>query len=164
MSKLKFVVAAVILCGIVLTSCSEDKDTDFSIENFTVTAVKGLNGSYVPASASMKSSDILFILRVTNGVSGTAPGLSREAVTYFTITSDSTLYSNAGDIAPNEDLTGYFQASDQINGSKIYNWDHQFGPLFSVTKKQKHNFKFTIKLDDGRSFVVQPGFYELLPQ
>jgi hypothetical protein len=162
--KIVFAASVVVMLGIVLISCSDDKDSKFSIDNFTVTAVKGFNGSYAPAAPSIKVSDVIFILRVTNPVSGTSPGTSKQTVTSFTITSDSTLYTSVGDIAPNTDLTSRFQASDQINGTHIYNWDHQFGPAFLATKKQKHNFKFNITLDDGRSFTVQPGFYELLPE
>jgi len=165
MLKMKVVIAAfaVAILGTALTSCFGDKDEKFSIDNFTVTAIKS-NSAYVPAPSSTKALDIIFILRVTNPVSGSSPGISKETVTSFTITSDSTLYSNAGDIAPNTDLMNYFEASDQIKGAMVRNWDHQYGPVFSVTKKQKHNFKFSITLDDGRSFVVQPGFYELIPQ
>jgi len=160
--RFAFAAAIVMMTGTIFISCSDDNETKFSIDNFAVSAIKA-NTNYEPAPASTTAPNIIYILRVTNPVSGTDPGISKETITSFSITSDSTLYSSVGDIAPHEDLTKYFQASDEINGTKIHNWDHQYGPLFTVSKKQKHNFKFSITLDDGRSFVVQPGFYELIP-
>lgn len=147
---------------IIIASCGDDKETKFSIEDFAVSAIKA-NSNYEPAPGSTKAPNIIFILRVTNQNTSTDPGISTQTVTSFTITSDSTLYSSMGDFAPNTDLTKYFEASDEINGTRIHNWDHQYGPLFSASKKQKHNFKFSISLDDGRTFVVKPGFYELIP-
>jgi hypothetical protein len=178
---------ATILCLLVLpvvieSACEQGGEQfKFTIKDFSVTA-NMLAGDYnAPASPSIAAKNLILTLHVDNATvlnlhkstmaayaDQPAP-ISIEAVTAFAITSDSVLTITTGErFLPGQDLQSLFYDLDNFaikndQGGKIYDLDYLFQGAFGVPKNQKHNFKLSITLDDGRRFDVETGIYELIP-
>lgn len=153
----------------------------FTIKTINAVAQK-INQGHAPdpAPSSLKTSDLLISVQIgyefltynrrstTAAYADEAPPTSVEKITSFTITSDSVLTTAQATFAPGEDVASVFYDANnfyfQNQDSVLTGFDYTFRTDFTVPKKQKHNFKFSIGLDDGRKIITETGPHELLPE
>lgn len=183
--KIYFCIVALMLVPVLMDSCGSDCDCcgPFETKEFTIKdlflSVSNTSATQ-PVPHSIAPKDLIFGFEMnvsyalrerTDSYKGTMgayacdpvmPG-SKQKFTALKITSESALQTSGKTFAAGDDLSNVFLLTDFNLNQSLHTNTFHFSPVFVMTTKAEHNFKFSFTLDDGQEFELQSGPYELIP-